>query len=306
MSAEKPRRLGRGLEALLSNNPAAQAAPSGEERSALQQIPIGEIRPNPFQPRREFRPEELDELKASLQSSGLLQPITVRRAGSGRGFELIAGERRTRAATELGWKEIPAVVKDVDDRTLLTLALVENLQRADLNAIEEAEGYSRLIEEFSLTQQQVADAVGKDRVTVNNLLRLLTLPASVKRLVEQGALQLGHARPLLALGEERKMADLAREIAELGLSVREVERRVMEQVPERRRGKTSKKRTPEVAGGNSPTARRLEDQLRRYLQTDVKVALSAADRGTIELAFYSAEDLERILDLMMGADREAV
>jgi ParB family transcriptional regulator, chromosome partitioning protein len=299
MAAEKPRRLGRGLEALIA--PAAEGAPPS--RGALQGIAIGEIRPNPYQPRREFRAEELAELEASLRTSGLLQPITVRRAPSGRGYELIAGERRLRAATNLGWFEIPATVKDVDDRTLLTLALVENLQRADLNPIEEAEGYKRLIEEFELTQQQVADAVGKERTTVNNLLRLLALPASVRRMVEDGRLSLGHARPLLALGEERLMADLARAAVEDGLSVREVERRVMNQVPERRRPRRSR-----TAGGierpQTKEARHLEDQLRRFLQTDVKISLTGAEQGTISVSFYSGEDLERILDLVLGAARE--
>ena len=299
MASDKPRRLGRGLEALIA--PAADDGPSA--RGALQGIPIAEIRPNPYQPRREFNAEELSELEASLRASGLLQPITVRPAHAGRGYELIAGERRLRAATNLGWVEIPAAIKDVDDRTLLTLALVENLQRADLNPIEEAEGYKRLIEEFELTQQQVADAVGKERTTVNNLLRLLTLPASVRRMVEAGQLSLGHARPLLALGDERRMGDLARETVQEGLSVREVERRVMAQVPERKRPR--KERAARTVRPETKEARQLEDQLRRYLQTDVKITLSGAEQGTIALSFYSGEDLERILDLVLGASREA-
>ncbi|HSJ64565.1 MAG TPA: ParB/RepB/Spo0J family partition protein [Gemmatimonadaceae bacterium] len=299
MAAEKPRRLGRGLEALIV--PAAEGAPPS--RGMLQGIAISEIRPNPYQPRREFRAEELAELEASLRVSGLLQPITVRPAPSGRGYELIAGERRLRAATNLGWSEIAAAVKEVDDRTLLTLALVENLQRADLNPIEEAEGYKRLIEEFELTQQQVADAVGKERTTVNNLLRLLALPPTVRRMVEEGRLSLGHARPLLGLGEERLMADLARAVVEDGLSVREVERRVMNQVPERRRprrgGQQSRGPRPQTK-----EARHLEDQLRRYLQTDVKISLTGPEQGAITVSFYSGEDLERILELVLGAARE--
>lgn len=293
--ADKPRRLGRGLEALITST-----EPSTPLRSALEPVLIKDVRPNPFQPRREFNAEELSELEASLRSAGLLQPITVRPAPTGGGYELIAGERRLRAATNLGWTEIAAAVKDVDDRTLLTLALVENLQRADLNAIEEAEGYKRLIEEFELTQQQVADAVGKERTTVNNLLRLLSLPVSVRRMVEAGKLALGHARPLLALGDERQMADLARVTVDEGLSVREVERRVMAKVPERRRSRKS----PSGARQQSKEARQLEDQLRRFLQTDVKISLSGPEQGTIALSFYSGEDLERLLDLIMGAQRE--
>ena len=294
--AEKPRRLGRGLEALITST-----EPSTALRGALEPVAIKDVRPNPYQPRREFNAEELSELEASLRTAGLLQPITVRPAPTGGGYELIAGERRLRAATNLGWTEIAAAVKDVDDRTLLTLALVENLQRADLNPIEEAEGYKRLIEEFELTQQQVADAVGKERTTVNNLLRLLSLPASVRRMVEAGKLSLGHARPLLALGEERQIADLARVTVDEGLSVREVERRVMDKVPERRRPRKPR------SGPRQQTkeARQLEDQLRRFLQTDVKISLSSPEQGTISISFYSGEDLERLLDLIMGAQREA-
>src|SRR6202012_3639313 len=158
----------------------------------LQRVAISRIRANPFQPRREFNAEELAELQASLKASGLLQPISVRRRGDA--YELIAGERRLRAATNLGWTEIPAIVRDFDDQTMLVLALVENLQRANLNAIEEARGYRRLLEEFGLTQQQVADVVGKDRTTVTNLLRVLSLPESIQRMVENSELSTGHAR----------------------------------------------------------------------------------------------------------------
>src|SRR5918999_6040553 len=174
MSTEKPRRLGRGLEALLATtaHPIAHTGPvpggglaasGGDSADYIHRIPVAQIRPNPYQPRREFRAEDLSELEASLRASGLLQPITVRKMGSD-SYELIVGERRLRAATKIGWTDIPAVVKEskeVDERTLLTLALVENLQRADLNPLEEAQGYKRLTDEFGLTQQQVADAVGK-------------------------------------------------------------------------------------------------------------------------------------------------
>jgi ParB family chromosome partitioning protein len=299
MAADKPRRLGRGLEALISSTPDAPA--SG--RGTLLPIPIRDIRPNPYQPRREFKAEELAELESSLRVSGLLQPITVRTGSNGRGFELIAGERRLRAATNLGWTEIQAAIKEVDDRTLLTLALVENLQRADLNPIEEAEGYRRLIDEFELTQQQVSDAVGKERTTVSNLLRLLTLPPSVRRMLEEGKLSSGHARALLALGDERKMAELARLAADEGLSVREVERRAMAQVPERRR--TRSKDDGADQRPQTKAAKQLEDQLRRHLQTDVRIALSGPEKGTITLSFYSGEDLDRILDLVLGVQREA-
>ena len=172
--------------------------PNKHRKRAYARLPISQIRANPYQPRQEFRPEDLADLEASLRANGLLQPITVRPAPNGSGFELIAGERRFRAATRLGWTEIPAIVRETDDRTLLTLAMVENLQRADLDPIEEADGYHRLMEEFDLSQQEVADVVGKDRSTVANALRLRQLPAAVRRLLQEKQMSAGHARALLA------------------------------------------------------------------------------------------------------------
>jgi ParB family chromosome partitioning protein len=299
MSTEKPRRLGRGLEALLASRgaaePAATATPT--ETSALRTIPIGQIRPNPFQPRQEFKPEDLADLEASLRATGLLQPITVRPAPAGQGFELIAGERRYRAATRIGWTEIPAIVKEIDDQTLLTLALVENLQRADLNPIEESEGYQRLISEFALTQQQVADLVGKDRTTITNALRVLTLPAAVRRMIQDGQLTQGHARALLVLGNERAMSDMAREIVTDGLSVREVERRAREASEKTPRAGKPRAETAE-SPFKTPEVRRIEDQLRRHFQTDVQIVLSDRQKGEIRLAFYGPDDFERLLEAL--------
>jgi ParB family chromosome partitioning protein len=302
MALDKNRRLGRGLEALLGGPGAVGiAADEVGERGPLRQIPVAEIRPNPFQPRKEFPEGELAELEESLRTSGLLQPITVRPAPKGTGYELIAGERRLRAAARIGWTEIPAIVKELDDRSLLTLALVENLQRADLNPVEEAEGYQRLMEEFGLTQQHVAAAVGKDRSTVANILRLLNLPASVRHMLRDGRLSLGHARALLSVGNEHAIAELAKRVASAGLSVREVERLVRLQNGKPQSAKTGK------AGprAGSPEARQIEDRIRRYLQTDVQLSLTSAERGDIRIQFYSAEDLERILDLILGGRGDA-
>ena len=294
MSVDKPRRLGRGLEALIATvaPPAATA-----ERGVSQRLPIAQIRANPYQPRKEFRAEELVELRASLKANGLLQPIVVRPSATG-GYELIAGERRLRAATDLGWTDIPVIVRDIDDRTLLTLALVENLQRADLNAVEEAEGYQRLIDEFGLTQQQVADIIGKDRTTVANTLRVLQLPPTVRRMVEQGELTLGHARALLAFEDERAIGEVAREIVAKGLSVRDVEARARRTRPEKRHPivKTQNRSYSEI--------QRLEDQLRKHLQTDIAITVSRDYRGSIAISFYSADDLERLLDLILGPARD--
>jgi ParB family chromosome partitioning protein len=307
--SDKPRRLGRGLEALLGSPTAAApttpAAPTTGVASTAdlpyRPIPIQQIRPNPFQPRKEFRDEDLAQLQASLSANGLLQPITVRPAGNQ--FELIAGERRLRAATRLGWSEIPAIVKDYDDKALLTLALVENLQRADLNPIEEAEGYSRLSAEFALTQQEIAEVVGKDRSTVANSLRLLNLPVSVRKMVQDGQLAVGHARALLALTSERVMIDLARETVAKNLSVRDVERRV-KQVGTPTRQPTAAPQRNGIA--RSAEIRRLTDRLRRRLQTDVAVDIDDKDRGQLRVSFYSADDLNRLIELIIGHTTEDI
>lgn len=294
---QQPNRLGRGLDAIFGARQQPTATPPID--TGVRGIPIGQIRPNPFQPRKDFRPEDLSDLESSLRTNGLLQPITVRPAPTGDGFELIAGERRLRAAQRVGWTEIPALIKTVDDQGLLSLALVENLQRADLNPIEEAEGYQRLIAEFGLTQQAVADAVGKDRSTVANILRLLALPASVRRLVWEGAITLGHARALLSLGDESQMAAMAKVIVAEGLSVRDVERRAREQLGPGRRKKT-------VKASTSPQAesKRIEEMLMHRLQTNARVVLTGSGKGELRIAFYSADDLERLLDLIIGPARD--
>jgi len=290
-----PRRLGRGLEALLGS--ATGLATSDE--GALKSIPIAQITRNQFQPRREFNAEDLAELQESVRASGLLQPITVRRRASRDGFELIAGERRLRAAKNLGWREIPAIIKEIDDRTLLTLALVENLQRTDLNPIEEGEGYHQLTNQFGLTQQQIAETVGKDRTTIANMLRLLQLPEPARRLLQEGHLTRGHGKVLLGLEDPDKIVVLAREIVADGLTVREVERRLREVVGP----KTGKKAgRPRAADRQSAEAKRVEDRLRRFLQTDIVIKVGKGNTGTISIHFYSADDLERVLELMRVPD----
>jgi ParB family chromosome partitioning protein len=265
---------------------------------------MAQIRPNPMQPRKEFREEELADLESSLRVNGLLQPVTVRPAPSGSGYELIAGERRFRAAQRLGWSDIPAIVKEIGDKELLTLALVENLQRADLNPIEEAEGYQQLMTTFSITQQEVADIVGKDRSTVANMLRLLGLPASVRRQVREGSISLGHARALLALGDDIRIADLAKLVVSEGLSVREVEQRVRETTGGR--GGKAKTATPKPGEARPAEARLIEEQLRRRFQTDVKLALSGKAQGEIRLSFYNNEDLSRLLELLLGTAERGI
>jgi ParB family transcriptional regulator, chromosome partitioning protein len=285
-----PRRLGRGLEALLGNTGLASS-----DDGALKSIPISQVGPNPYQPRQEFNTEELAELQESLKASGLLQPITVRRRPGKDGFELIAGERRLRAATKLGWKEIPAIIKEIDDKTILTLALVENLQRTDLNPIEEGEGYHQLSRDFDLTQQQIAETVGKDRTTIANMLRLLQLPDAVRKLLQEGQLTMGHAKVLLGLDDPAKIVALAREIVKDGLTVREVEQRLREVVGTRSGKKAGRPRTIDR---QSPELKRIEDRLRRFLQTDAAIKVGPRNRGTLTIHFYSADDLERLLEVL--------
>ena len=312
MTPEPPRRLGRGLDALLARRESPNDAPSAgtgrdsaaappaeREESPLRNLKLSQIRANPYQPRQEFRPEALADLEASLRVNGLLQPITVRPAPNGSGYELIAGERRFRAATRLGWTEIPALVKTVDDKTLLVLAMIENLQRTDLDPIEEADGYQRLADEFQLTNQEVADVVGKDRSTVANAIRLRQLPASVRRMLQEQQLTAGHARALIPLATERAIVDMARDIIAGGLSVREVERRVhagRSTPPAAQKQAAAQGTVP--AGASAATVRHIEERLRRKLQTGVTIQLSAKDKGEVRIAFFSNDDLERLLDLL--------
>ena len=309
--ADQPRRLGRGLEALIgpapslssttstavpAPTPAAAAAPSGSS-GGLQLIPIAQIRPNPFQPRKDFSAADLHDLTTSLSASGLLQPITIRPAASG--YEVVAGERRLRAASQLGWRDISAIVKPVDDLTALTVALVENLQRTDLNPMEEAEGYARLANDFALTQQQIADSVGKNRSTVANSLRLLHLPAAVRTLLRNGELTIGHARALLALRTESEILAAARRILGQGLTVRDAERMS-------RRVKATATRHDKATGAkaaSNATVHQAEDRLRKHLQTDVRIKLTSRDRGQLSILFYSNDDLERVLELILGTSR---
>ncbi len=283
------RRLGRGLEALLGPATVAEARADG----SLISLSLSTIRPNPYQPRHAFDEEALDELKTSLQQSGLLQPIIVRPTENG-AFELIAGERRCRAAQLLGWTEISAIVKEVDDRTLLTLALVENLQRDALSPIDEALGYQRMIKEFGVSQSEVADLVGRGRSTVANALRLLRLPDKVRELVHGGKLSTGHARALLQVSDQKAVPSLAERIVTDRLSVRETEAMA--------RGNKTSKRRPRYSRNDSPQyaqIRRVEDALRTRLGTDVFVAMRGKG-GRVTINFYSNDDLARILGLVLG------
>lgn len=298
MSRGKKERLGRGLGALLgeylSDEPGAGAA-------EVRVLPVARIRPNPFQPRKEFSRAELEDLTRSIQENGLLQPLMVRPSASAHGdWELVAGERRLRAVTELAWAEVPALVREVDDQTLLVLALVENLQREALGPLEEAEGYRVLAESFGLTQGEIAQAVGKDRSTVANTLRLLQLPTSVRRLVQEGALTAGHARALLPLEDPVRAGELARRAVVEGWSVRQVEDIV------RRPGGGRKSAKTPGSPYHDPILRALEEELRGVLGTRVVLRRGRKGKGVIEIPFLSTEDFERVFVLLTGKEASEV
>jgi ParB family transcriptional regulator, chromosome partitioning protein len=290
------KRLGRGLEALLGPVSREQAEASG----ALRELPLSSVKPNPYQPRTRIDPSELTDLANSMEASGLLQPIVVRPRDTG--FELIAGERRLRAAQQLGWARIPAIVQDVDDRTLLTLALIENLQRDDLSPIDEAAGYRRLGEEFQLGHSEIAKAVGRDRSTIANLLRLLQLPPDVQTLVHEKRLSAGHARALLGLSDVGRQSALAVEAVEQGWSVREVEAAVAGRRTGQRPGRRPTGQP--VVRNAAADVKRVEDALRKRLGTDVRVTARRRGRGLVTISYYSNDDLSRLLELILGGPFE--
>lgn len=298
MNRGKKERLGRGLGALLGDFLDDHASP---DPSDVRNLPLQKIRPNPFQPRKDFPKEELEELARSIRDNGLLQPLLVRPGPGGAGdWELVAGERRLRAVSILGWSEVPVWVREVDDQTLLVLALVENLQREALGPLEEAEGYRALSETFGLTQAEIAHAVGKERSTVANTLRLLQLPPSVRKLVAGGELSAGHARPLLALDDPMRAAEIARKAAREGWSVRRVE----EMVRSRRdagRGDTSAR-----AIRIDPVLKALEEELRKVLGTRVILRRVKRGRGVIEIPFLDVQDFERIFAMLAGKEASEV
>ena len=266
-----------------------------------QLVDVKSIGPNPQQPRKTFSPEELTELAQSIKENGLLQPLLIRPAPRAPGkYELVAGERRLRAVQKLGWKQVPAAIREVDDDTLLVLALVENLQREALNPMEEAEGYQALMDKHGLSHAEIGHSVGKSRSTVANMVRLLQLPASVRAYVEAGSLTSGHARALLALDDEKRMAALAREAINHGWSVRETEGHVgIESEKKKKPGRPKSKR-------RDPVVRALEEDLRAVLATKATVRLRRGGAGVIEVPFRDHEDFERVFELITGREASEV
>ncbi len=283
--------LGRGLSALLS----AEQIGSAEDRD---EIAIDSIEPSSMQPRTRFDEARLQELAKSIEANGVVQPLLVRRKGSN--YELIAGERRWRAAQLAGLTHVPVVVRSVPDEKVLELALIENIQREDLNPIEEAQAYKKLIDSIGLTQETLAARVGRDRSYITNYLRLLRLPQDIQLLIEEGKLSTGHARTLLGTGDSDSQLRIARRIIERGLSVRETERLVREL-----EGRGSKPRVAK-ARENDPNVRAAETKLRRHLGTQVHITQNQnGQSGRIEIEFYNPADLERLFRLLVPAARLA-
>jgi ParB family transcriptional regulator, chromosome partitioning protein len=285
MSAPK-RGLGRGLAALLGD----AAVPTASTHEVVREIPVGEIKPNPFQPRKRFDAEQLDELKASITEYGVLVPVIVRRSGDG--YELVAGERRWRACAALMRPTVPAIVRASDDRETLELAIVENLQRTDLNPLEEAAGFQYLIDEYGLTQEELARRLGKSRPAVANALRLLGLSDSIKAMLADGRLSAGHARALLAAPELERGALAARAVSQ-GLTVRALER--LANAPEPVRAKPALRAL-------SPDEHDFESRLRERFGTHVAVVRYGRG-GRIEFRFSDEDELTRLGDLLLPGDR---
>jgi ParB family transcriptional regulator, chromosome partitioning protein len=285
MSAPK-RGLGRGLAALLGD----AAVPTASTHDVVREIPVGEIKPNPFQPRKNFDAEQLDELKASIAEYDVLVPVIVRRSGDG--YELVAGERRWRACAALMRPTVPAIVRASDDRETLELAIVENLQRTDLNPLEEAAGFQYLIDEYGLTQEELARRLGKSRPSVANALRLLGLSDSIKAMLADGRLSAGHARALLAAPELERGALAARAISQ-GMTVRALER--LASAPEPVRSKPALRAL-------SPDEHDFESRLRERFGTHVAVVRYGRG-GRIEFRFADEHELTRLGDLLLPGER---
>jgi len=288
--AAKPRGLGKGLNAIIGADIVSEVI----DRPRAIEISVDRLSPNPFQPRRSLTEEGLEQLAESIRHHGILQPIVVRPSGDG--YQLIAGERRWRAAQIAGLQRIPAVVRELDDPSMVQVALIENLQREDLNPIEEASAYRRLMDEFNMTQEQLSSTIGRSRPAIANAVRLLNLPTEIQRAVEERKLSEGHARCLLAISDQEDQLKVAAQIIANGLNVRQAEGLVRGTTRDVSR-ETIRKRTSE----DDPDAVRLTQRLGERLGTRVKLSGSVR-KGKLEIEYYSTEDLDRILEIILGSE----
>ncbi|MGP4081295.1 ParB/RepB/Spo0J family partition protein [Pseudalkalibacillus sp. R45] len=280
------RGLGKGFNALFPANEL-------EKEHEIQEIKLSEIRPNPYQPRKSFDQKAIDELKESIETHGILQPIVVRK--SIKGYEIVVGERRFRAAKELGLESIPAIIKDLNEQKMMELALIENLQREDLNPIEEGQAYASLMQELELTQEQLAHRLGKSRPHIANHLRLLQLPSLVQQLLSERKLSMGHGRALLAVKNKSKISPLVQRIVKENLSVRQVE--MLVQKMNENVSRETKKRKPE----KNVFVKEKEETLRERFGTSVSIK-QTKQKGKIEIDFFSKDDLNRILEMLEGKE----
>ncbi len=289
---KKPAGLGRGLSALLESADSDNSGSNAISLGSIALIPISNIEANPFQPRTDFEPQALEELAASIGIHGVIQPITVRKMG-GDNYQIISGERRTRAAMMSGLTQIPAYIRTANDQGMLEMALIENIQRSELNAIEIALSYQRLIEECSLKQEELGERVGKERSTVTNYLRLLKLPDEIQIGIKEGKISMGHARAMINLPTEEHQMALYRDIIENKMSVRDVESAVKE-----------KKQNPEKEFGMitgtdwDPEIDRITEEFHRRLKASVHLKNGSKGKGKIVISYKNREDLERILELI--------
>ena len=290
-SNQPKRALGKGLSALLPNRPEAAAATGSGPGSGLLHLSIGQIEPNPLQPRAVFQADRLNELAQSIRENGIIQPLVVRKAGDR--FQLIAGERRWRAARLAGLDKVPVVVQEFAEDRLMEVALVENIQREDLNPIEVAQAFERLNKQFKLSHEQIAQRTGKDRTTVTNLLRLLKLPGDIQILLAEHRLSTGHARALLGLEDPEAQIEVAGRITSEGLSVRQVER-LVQRMNEPREAKPAEEAVVD------PNVRAAIQELERKLGTRVRIVPKSEQRGRIEIEYYSIDDLTRIYEMIVG------
>jgi ParB family transcriptional regulator, chromosome partitioning protein len=289
--------LGRGLSALLGDSETAKNAENEKnEKTAINEVDIDLVEPNPEQPRTRFTDTALDELAQSISANGIVQPVVVRRKGAG--YQIVAGERRWRAAQRAGLRRIPVAVREIADEKLLEIALIENIQRQELNPIEEARAYRKLIDSIGLTQEQVSERVGKERTLIATSLRLLRLSSDILQLIEEGKISAGHGRALLLIDDAAIQRRIARTIIEKGMSVREAERTIKNS-----RGSTTVNTDKKgVTAAKDPNVRHAETKLMRALGTNVRISPKGGGKaGKIEIEYYSSDDLDRLFHRLLNS-----
>lgn len=293
MAASKNRGLGKGLDALFSSSEIKiPTEPTSDaerlENRGISYIDINDIKPNEKQPRKNFDEEKLEELATSIKEHGLIQPVILRHSEIG--YEIVAGERRWRACRKAGIKEIPSIIKELTDEQNMLIAIIENMQREDLNPIEEAEGLNQMIESFGLTQEEVSKSIGKSRPYITNALRLLKLPEQIRNFLSEGKISTGHARAIAGIPDSKKQVEIAEYVIEKELSVREIEKLIKEL------GSDKKKNTQKKAE-KTPDVKRLEEDLKQIMGAKVNLS-QKGKKGRIEIEYYSREELERLIELL--------